>query len=140
MAERLEGGCMCGRVRFRAAPRAMHSHACHCEQCRRWSGGIYLAVDCGDTVEIAEGAPVRFYPSSDWAERGFCAECGSSLFWRLCDGSATYVALNAFDRAGDFTLESEIYIDAKPAGYALAGVSKQLTRAEVMALLAEKDD
>nr|WP_252865540.1 GFA family protein [Brevundimonas diminuta] len=69
-------------------------HACHCERCRRTSGGVSLSVDCGDTVEV-EG-PLATYDSSDWAERQFCSACGSNLFWRLKAGGMVMVSVQAF--------------------------------------------
>jgi hypothetical protein len=58
---------------------------CHCVECRRWHGGpgSYTAVARTD-LELVADTDLRWRPSpaSDArAERGFCAECGSSLFW-----------------------------------------------------------
>ena len=33
---------------------------------------------------LTEARP-RWYRSSDWAERGFCNECGSQMFYRMDD-------------------------------------------------------
>ena len=45
------GRCLCGAVTFTATPRG-GMHACHCDTCRRLSGGILFSVDCGDSVEV----------------------------------------------------------------------------------------
>jgi hypothetical protein len=57
---------------------------CHCEECRRWSGylGAFTATRTEHLVLAGEGA-LRWAdsPRSDrHARRGFCGECGSSLF------------------------------------------------------------
>ena len=44
----LSGGCLCGAVRFTATDVPTEASVCHCEMCRRWSGGPGFAV-------IAEG-------------------------------------------------------------------------------------
>jgi hypothetical protein len=58
---------------------------CHCEECRRWHGHVSAstAVDKHDLV-ITEDRGLKWIdsPHSDAnARRGFCGECGSSLFW-----------------------------------------------------------
>jgi hypothetical protein len=57
--------------------------ACHCTQCRRSSGhySAYTSAAVADLV-INETDGLRWYRSSETAERGFCARCGSNLFWR----------------------------------------------------------
>lgn len=35
---------------------------------------------------------LRWYRSSDWAQRGFCSHCGSSLFYKLNSKDAHIVA------------------------------------------------
>ncbi|GAA0870054.1 GFA family protein [Brevundimonas basaltis] len=135
-AERLTGRCLCGAVTFTAVPK--HGmHACHCENCRRWTGGVYLGVDCGDSVEVATPEAVAVYDSSDWATRSFCRACGSTLFWTLKGGGLTAVSAQAFDDPSVFAFESEIFIESKPDNYDFAGDRDRMTGEEVMAQFAE---
>ena len=78
---RIEGHCLCGAVTVRAVPKRRHVEACHCHMCRRWGGVAYLGVQCGRDVEFAGEEHIVRYRSSEWAERGFCGRCGSSLFF-----------------------------------------------------------
>jgi hypothetical protein len=128
----LKGSCLCGACRFTAMPEH-GAHACHCGNCRKWSGGIFLSVHCGTSVRFNDGAPLVRYASSDWAERVFCGRCGSSLVWQMKDGSSQIVSIQAFDVPGDFEVVSQIYVDKKPANYALANRTEMLTEAEVIA-------
>ena len=66
------GGCLCGAVRFTAAPANREVGACHCSMCRRWSAGPFLVRDCGTTLKIADPSSLGVYRSSEWAERAFC--------------------------------------------------------------------
>jgi hypothetical protein len=109
------------------------AHACHCGNCRKWSGGMFLAVRCGTSVVFNQDAPLARYGSSDWAERVFCARCGSSLVWQMKDGSGQIVSIQAFEFLGDFGIDSQIYVDRKPGSYALANRTEMLTEAEVIA-------
>ncbi len=81
MAERsFEGGCLCGAIRYVSTAPPVRCVICHCESCRKHSG-----APCLSFVHFPLGAfkwigdePTRFR-SSDFAERGFCPECGSTL-------------------------------------------------------------
>ena len=133
------GRCLCGEVRFKATPENAEMAVCHCGMCRRWSGGVFMAVDCSRGLEFENDASVAVYQSSSWGERGFCKICGSTLFWRARDGSSMHVSAQAFDHPEAFALTHEIFIDEKPANYAFANDTQKLTGAEVMAMFASKE-
>ena len=85
--------------------------------------------------------PVKTFTSSDWAERAFCAECGSALWYRITlPGEMhghTQMAAGLFEeRNRQRPLKLELYIDKKPEGYAFAGERRQMTKAEVEAMYA----
>lgn len=132
MAQALKGQCLCGAVTFEAAPEKLEMGACHCSMCRRWSGGVFLAVECG-VLKIADESQLGVYKSSEWGERCFCKACGSTLFWRMQDGSHAAVSVQAFDDPGAFALVSEIFSDEQPASYAFANATKRMTGAETIA-------
>ena len=79
----VEGGCLCGAVRYRisAAPRS--ADYCHCRMCRRAAGAPVVARL---TVANAAFAWIKGEPavhrSSAEAERLFCAACGTQLALR----------------------------------------------------------
>lgn len=139
------GGCLCGAVRYRIAAVPDHADACHCGMCRKWSGGVFLAVAVAPGDLIFENEDnLACYPSSDWAERAFCKTCGSSLFYRLTvpgpHRGACHVGIGSLDDPSDLPLVSEIFIDEKPDGYAFAGETRKMTAAEVMAMFAPGPD
>jgi hypothetical protein len=74
------GGCLCGKVRYRAGTDPIRVVNCHCGMCRRSSGAAFMTFVHFPAREFAwQGAePVRYRSSAD-AERGFCAVCGSTL-------------------------------------------------------------
>ena len=132
-ARPLTGQCLCGAVKFTATPAAMEMGVCHCSMCRRWSGGVFMAVDCGTSVVLDDPSQLGVYKSSGYGERCFCKACGSTLFWRMQDGSANVVAAQAFDDPSGFALVSEIFTDEQPATYAFANHTKRQTGAEFFA-------
>jgi len=133
---RKTGGCLCGAVKFEAEMEDLSFGACHCGMCRRWVGGPFLAKEA-ETVTVTDGADeLNAYRSSDWAERVSCASCGSALWYHLLEPEMFAVSVGALDDVSDMTLTAEIFIDHKPAGYALAGDHKRMTEAEFMAAFA----
>lgn len=109
--------------------------------CRKWSGGIFLAfqVAPGD-VDFEGKENIACYASSDWAERGFCRNCGSSLFYRVTAGGPHqgqyHLGMGTLDEPDGVALTSEIFTDQKPDGYRFAGDLPGMTGAEVIAMFA----
>ncbi|MDJ1008552.1 MAG: GFA family protein [Paracoccaceae bacterium] len=130
------GQCMCGAVTVTAVPVPGTLGACHCDMCRRWSSGAFIAFEAEMGSVKVEG-PARTITTSDWAERAFCTECGSPLWYRITmEGSVqrqTHLAAGLFENAAGLDLGLEVYIDKKPEGYAFAGERKRMTEAEVIA-------
>ncbi len=124
------GRCLCGAVSLRAAPER-HVHACHCAMCRRWGGGPLMGMNCGTGVVIVDGQVAR-YRSSDRAERGFCARCGTHLFFYFVPDGSYFVPAGVFDDQSGLDFETEIYVDRKPDYYAFAGKRKRQTEAEFL--------
>jgi hypothetical protein len=136
------GGCLCGAVRFELKDEPKTYGACHCSMCRKFSGGIELGLEVAPGGIIWSGEEnIATYESSEWAERGFCKICGSSLFWRLTAPGPMQGLLSlsagALDSFEGLTFASEVYIDNKPNSHAFAGDDrKQMTEADVMAMVA----
>ena len=79
----LEGGCLCGQVRYRISAEPAHAGYCHCRMCQRASGAPvvpWLTV-ASQAFAWTGGAP-GVYRSSQSAERLFCPTCGTQLVFR----------------------------------------------------------
>ena len=114
------GRCLCGAVSFTAKDVETHVHACHCNMCRRWSGGPAFAASVGSIAFEGEDQ-IGIYSSSAWAERAFCKRCGTNLFYRMKEQGTTVVWMGTFDDPSALELAGEIYVDEKPGFYDLAG-------------------
>lgn len=96
------GGCLCGAVRYETLGEPRFSPLCHCRMCQRWTGSAMLATVAfdRDAVVFTKGEP-RVYWSSGVSERGFCPNCGSSLFTRYASGGAfdgiIFIAMGTLD-------------------------------------------
>ena len=107
------GGCLCGAVRYRVKGPLGEAHACHCGQCRRQAGHFVVGVNIDwSAVEVDGGDALTWYPSSPGVKRGFCARCGSSLFWVSEDFGAALLA-GSIDPPTNLSLASHIFVANK---------------------------
>jgi hypothetical protein len=96
------GGCLCGAVRYEATGTLRDVVNCHCSVCRRWHGhhSAYTSTAL-DGLRLVEDRGLTWYESTtdDTAgvRRGFCCECGSSLFWHPSGAPAISIAAGSLD-------------------------------------------
>jgi hypothetical protein len=126
----MTGRCLCGAVTFTAEHVETDHHACHCSMCRRWSGGSGFLGTTATGVAFASTEHLGRYASSQWADRGFCTKCGTTLFYFLKPTQAYTVSVGAFEDQSPFRLVREIFIDKKPGGYAFVGDHERWTEKE----------
>ena len=114
------GGCLCGGVRFTIlsdAPREKTLRpliACHCKQCQKTSGSFVVATKVAlKHLTFQAEETLGWYRSSEWAERGFCSRCGSSLFYRRRDpkNDSCSIMLGALDEANDLPFVGHIFTE-----------------------------
>ena len=108
------GSCNCGGVRFEIAGEMPAASVCHCGQCRRQSGHVWASTHVPDdqlTLTAQEG--LRWYRSSDRAQRGFCGTCGSFLFWKAEGEAATSIAMGALDAPTGLRVARHIFVADK---------------------------
>jgi hypothetical protein len=92
------GGCQCGAVRYALYADPTNPHVCHCRMCQK-AFGNYFAPLAG--VPPSDFAWVRGTPgvfkSSEAAERGFCRDCGTPLFFRYVGRNRISISLGSLD-------------------------------------------
>lgn len=112
------GSCLCGAVRYRVYAPMRPVVACHCRQCRKTSGHFVAATSAPRDLVAIEGT-VSWYHASETARRGFCATCGSSLFW---DGPGRNLSIHAgtLDGPTGLRLAGHIYCADKGDYYDIA--------------------
>lgn len=128
-----KGHCLCGLVKVTASTMSQQIGACHCRQCRLWTGGPLLTIDCGTEVSFEGQEQIGVFDSSEWAERGFCQNCGSHLFYRLKENQQYFMPVGIFEDDGTLVFEHQIFIDEKPEYYDFSNKTHNLTGAEFFA-------
>ena len=123
-----KGRCECGSVAFTIARDALREpSACHCSQCRRTSGHFWSGTTAKNTeISFQSDSTLSWYRSSDRAERGFCTNCGSSLFYRPIDSDHVSVAMGALDQPTGTHLRRHIFTGSKGDYYDIADGLPQL--------------
>lgn len=132
------GRCLCGAVEVHVKALPTRVGACHCAMCRTWSGGPLMVINCGDEVAFSGQDRIGVYASSAWAERGFCQTCGTHLFYRLKQTGAHFMPAGLFGAEAALDFDHQVFIEEKPAYYAFANRTKDLTGAEVFALFSDQ--
>ncbi len=115
MTQKHTGGCLCGAIRYETNAAPTRCMICHCEQCRKHSGGPCLSFVHfrADAFVWLGNEPAR-YRSSAYAERGFCPTCGSTVSMHenvLAD--RVQIALGSLDEPGRVTPDDHVWTKSR---------------------------
>ena len=123
------GQCNCGKVRFEVETVRKDVNVCHCKMCRRSSGHIWAATHAlFDQVSFIEEQGLTWYDSSDFAKRGFCRFCGSSLFYRMNDEDGIGIAAGCLDDPTGLEIGKHIFVKDKGDYYSIDGDAPQIQK------------
>ena len=139
--QKAQGHCLCKAVQVTANSVSNSIGACHCKWCLKWCGGPFLTIDCGTDVSFTGEEHIGVFDSSEWAERGFCKQCGSSLFYRL-KGNQQYilpVALLDIDPEKMPVFDHQVFVDEQPHYYEFANETTKMTGEEMFAQYSGKE-
>ena len=110
----LTGGCQCGAVRYRLSAEPTGANICHCRMCQKASGGPMMAFGGVRLSEffVSSGA-IATFSSSDIAERGFCAQCGTPLTYQGVGSDRISVTLGSLDEPGAVAPVTQLGVESK---------------------------
>lgn len=106
------GGCICGGVRYEVSDRSKLRPviACHCEQCRRFSGHVIAASGAlHQYFTLKKEDTLRWYSYIPNVRQGFCGECGCSLFFDYPNEKRVSITAGSLDDSSGIKLEAQIY-------------------------------
>ena len=111
---RASGCCLCGAVRYEVRGPLRDVLLCHCRECRRWSGHVFAATAARrDDLILIESGGLRWVAgpeSESEARRGFCGECGSSLFWDAPARDTISIAAGTLAEPTGLRLLGHVYV------------------------------
>lgn len=112
------GGCACGGVRYRVEGLLRKVIACHCEQCRRSSGHFVAATATRrENFHLMNSGSLCWYTAIPDYRRGFCAICGSSLFFERIGEDRVSIAAGSLDDARGLSIAAHIFVAEAGAYY-----------------------
>jgi len=119
------GSCLCGGVRYRLTGELRDVVNCFCQQCQKTSGHHVAATRVLNSgFELLSDKTLSWYRSSDFAERGFCTNCGGNLFWRQIDSERISVMAGTIDHPTGLTTKDNIFTEDKSDYHTLPEVTK----------------
>ncbi|MFT4192778.1 MAG: GFA family protein [Comamonas sp.] len=126
MPEKLEGGCLCGSVRFTVNQPPLRTFACHCTFCQRVTGSSFYAESIfhNDAVQFNEGELRQYEHVSDGSQKKvivhFCPSCGTTVgltFERWPDMRA--ISRGCYDDPNAVQITSHIWTRSAQTGVVL---------------------
>jgi len=111
-ALRATASCLCGGVAFEVHGPLRQVVHCYCSQCRKTHGlmGPYTQASLDDVVFTSE-ATLKWYQSSDQAKRGFCKDCGASIFWQPVNGDRVSISAGMINAPTGLEVIGHIYVE-----------------------------
>lgn len=82
----MQGGCLCGRVRYQVASEPTDVINCHCKFCQRATGGAYMVETLfpKEDFQIIRGQTRVYQHVSEGSGKvihvNFCENCGTKIF------------------------------------------------------------
>jgi hypothetical protein len=116
----LTGQCLCGANAFQLDAPPGPVTACHCSQCRRYSGFFAASIDV-DAAHLtwSRQGHVTTYTHPSGSQRAFCGTCGTKLWFRYADGALSLEA-GLIDTPTGTRLTSHIFTGSKGDFYDIA--------------------
>jgi hypothetical protein len=123
MTDTIEGGCRCGRVRYRAAlPALPRVYACHCLDCQTWSGSAFSTQFILPESDLAvTGEPALFELTSPDGSRTSRQRACPVCFTRVYNTNTrrpglAVVRAGTLDRSDELEIVAHIWTRRRLAG------------------------
>lgn len=119
------GGCLCGEVRYEISGSLRSIVNCHCSKCRRFHGNFAAYTSIAyETLRLTNESGLRWYRSvtdeTPDVHRGFCRQCGSSLFWHPKGRKYIAVAAGSLDEPTGLKTIGHIWLSQRSDFYEIA--------------------
>ena len=112
--------CLCRGVKIKIKGKLRHVINCHCSQCLKTHGNFAAYTSCSeDRIDFINKKTLKWYRSSKIAKRGFCSNCGASIFYKLLKSENISIAAGMFHNPTKLKTHSNIYTKGRLDYYKL---------------------
>ena len=114
----LKAKCLCGNISFKTSGYHRDVQNCHCVQCLKTHGhhAAYSKVEEKDLKFLSKKS-LKWFKSSKRAKRGFCSNCGASIFFKVIGTNSVCIAAGIFNNPTKLKTSIEIFIKGKSDYY-----------------------
>jgi hypothetical protein len=117
----LRGHCLCGAVSFHVDGPLRPAVACHCNECRRFTGSFWTATAARRRdITIRGEQHLGWFALNENARRGFCTRCGSSLFFDPVERDYMAIGAGCLDKPTRLSLNVHIWAQEAGDYYSIA--------------------
>ena len=111
----MNGSCLCGKVKFELDGLLQNVANCHCSMCRKFHGAAFGTYGTAVSLNWISGAElIKVYKSSEKAERGFCSNCGSSIYYKSAIINSPFeIALGVLDQEPNYPVNADIFCSSR---------------------------
>jgi hypothetical protein len=113
----VEGGCLCGHVRYRATPDHREGYYCHCRMCQLAFGNTRAAYVNLKKSEVQWLIAPAYYASSKIARRSFCNHCGTPLSFEFLDSERMDLSVGSLDEPAVFKPTEHFAVESRIAAW-----------------------
>ncbi|SHF75490.1 Uncharacterized conserved protein [Microbulbifer donghaiensis] len=110
--ENYRGGCHCGAVRFEAKRPPKFVARCHCDSCRRSTGGAFSTWVGFRDEQVEWLSRPECYRSSEGVNRCFCKKCGTPLSYQSTKWSGeTHFLIGVLDDPAQLVPSGDVFTE-----------------------------
>jgi len=120
MSPPIAGGCLCGACRYETSATPINVRACHCRLCQKAIGASFNARVLVSLDSLTIDGPVGWFASSEALRRGFCTQCGTTLFSERASGNVIGLTMGSLDKPDRHVPAEHIWTASKQAWLTLA--------------------
>jgi hypothetical protein len=113
VSQTITGGCLCGACCYETDAEPINVRACHCRACQKATGGPFYARVLVPKADVTISGPVRWFASSQDVRRGFCPQCGATMFSERLSIGAIGLTMGTLDEPARFQPAEHIWVSAK---------------------------
>lgn len=109
----IEGGCLCGACRYGTNTAPLNVRVCHCHRCQKATGAAFYARVMVPLDGLVISGPVGWLSADSGIRRGFCAQCGTTLFSERRSAGTIGLSMGSLDCPERFEPTEHIWTSSK---------------------------